>query len=105
MTPFATSVDLMFAGPMAQDAVYAPGGGTPRDGTVRVIPSSPDVATTVYEVSAISATVAVQVRVSDVAALAPGDTLTLEDGGVLRISGKPRRDATRLTWLAGAVEV
>ncbi|WP_337996222.1 head-tail joining protein [Oleispirillum naphthae] len=102
MNPFSVSVDLMFAGPMAVDATYTPANGDPLP--VRVILSQPDVMTPVYDVPVVSASTALQVRVSEVAALARGDTFTLADGGVLTVSAKPKRDATRLIWVASAVE-
>lgn len=102
MNLFAVSVDLMFGGPMAVDAAYATGSGDPKP--VRVILSQPDALTPVLDMPVVSGSTAVQVRVSEVPSLAAGDTLTLEDGGVLTISAKPRRDATRLVWTAAAVE-
>ena len=102
MNLFAVSVDLMFGGPMAVDATYAPVNGDPRP--VRVILSQPDVMTPVHDLPVVSASTAVQVRVSDVAALAQGDIFTLADGGVLTVSAKPKRDSTRLIWIASATE-
>lgn len=104
MSPFAVSVDLLFAGPMAVDATYAPKGGAALAVPVRVILSQPDAMTPVYDLPVVSASTALQVRVSEVPALAQGDTLTLADGGVLTVSAKPKRESTRLIWIASATE-
>lgn len=102
MNPFAVSVDLLFAGPMAADATYTPASGDPKP--VRVILSRPDAMTPVFDLSVVSASTALQVRVSEVPALAQGDSFTLADGGVLTVSAKPKRDSTRLIWTASATE-
>lgn len=102
--PFRAAIDMMFLGAHGVDAIFIPRNGEPQADPIRVILGQPDIVTPVYDVPVVSASIQVEVRVSDVPALAAGDVLTLADGAALTISGKPRRDDTRLVWVAGAVE-
>lgn len=108
--PFAAAVDAMFLGAMGSDALYTPVGGAQSADPIRVILSQPDTFTPVFDVSVVSASTQVEVRTSEVPALRHGDSLALldtdgvETGEVLTINGKPRRDDTRLIWVASSVE-
>lgn len=108
--PFRAAVDMMFLGQMAVDAIYTPANGDPQPDPVRVIVSQPDTFTPVFDVSVVSATTQVEVRLSEVPVLKKGDTLEVLDaagvatGEVLTINAKPRRDDTRLFWISSAVD-
>lgn len=102
--PFRAAIDIMFRGPMGVDAIYTPKGGAPWPESVRVIIEQPDVMTPIYDLPVVSDSTQVEVRTSEVPGLVEGDALMLTDGAVLTISAKPKRDATRLIWIAQAVE-
>ena len=64
---------------------------------VRVILRRPDRISEFGETRIVAGTVVIDVRVSDVAAPAEGDTIEA-DGTVYVIQGEPIRDAERLVW-------
>jgi hypothetical protein len=101
MTVFAAAIDVLFADRnLAVDAVYRVGGANPGM-PVRVIVRQPDRIGTFGETRIVTGTVAIDVRVSDVAAPAESDTFEV-DGMVYVIQGEPVRDAERLVWTINA---
>ena len=96
MSVFDAAVDALFADPnLAMDALYTPAGGDPV--TVRVIAKRPDAIVGFGDTRIHAATAMVDVRVADVAAPAPGDTLEV-GGETCVVQGEPIRDAERLIW-------
>ena len=97
MGAFATAVDVLFADPnLAVDAVYRAGGADPGI-PVRVIVRRPDRVGEFGETRIVAETVMIDIRVSEVAAPAEGDTIEV-NGTVYVIQGEPTRDAERLVW-------
>jgi hypothetical protein len=94
---FTTAIDALFVDPnVARDAVYRVGGadsGVP----VRIIVRRPDRVGEFGETRIIAETLIIDVRVSEVAAPADGDTIEV-DGTIYVIQGTPIRDAERLVW-------
>jgi len=97
MTVFAAAMDTLFADPnLACDAVYRPGGADPSI-PVMVIVRRPDRVGDFGETHIASETATCDVRTSEIAKPAEGDTL--EIGGVTYvILGEPLRDSDRLVW-------
>ena len=97
MSVFAEAIDVLFADPhLARDAVYRPGGigdGVP----VRVMRRQPDRIEGFGETRIASGTTMLDVRVSEVAEPAAGDTLTF-DGRAVVVQGTPLLDAEGLLW-------
>ena len=96
-TAFAAAIDVLFADPnLAIDAVYRAGGADPGV-PVRVILRRPDRIGEFGETRIVAETVVIDVRVSDVAAPAEGDTIEAGRHG-LRHPGRadPRCRAARL---------
>jgi hypothetical protein len=97
VSAFAAATDVLFADPhLARDAVYRPGGvgdGIP----VRVMVRRPDRIEGFGETRIASSTTVLDVRVSEVAEPAAGDTLAL-DGKTVVVQGTPIRDAEALVW-------
>ena len=94
---FATAIDVLFADPnLGVDVIYRTGGAGP--GTIiRAIIRQPDRISTFGETRIATATLMIDVRVSEVAAPAEGDTLEMK-GTIYVIQGEPIRDAERLIW-------
>ena len=97
MTAFTAATDVLFADPhLAQDAVYRPAGA--GDGIpVRVMLRRPDRVESFGETRIASSTTMLDVRVSEVAEPAAGDTLAV-DGRTVVIQGTPLLDAEGLIW-------
>lgn len=97
MSAFAAATDVLFADPhLARDAVYRPAGA--GDGTpVRVMLRRPDRIESFGETRLASSTAMLDLRVSEVAEPAAGDTLEL-DGRTAVIQGTPLLDAGGLVW-------
>lgn len=94
---FTTAINALFADPnLGRDAVYRAGGANPGV-PVRVILRRPDRIDVFGETRIATETLVIEVRVSDVAAPADGDTIEL-DGAVYVVQGEPIRDAERLVW-------
>jgi|APTNR8051073442_1049403.scaffolds.fasta_scaffold04218_6 hypothetical protein len=94
-TVFTAAIDALFADPnLGRDAVYRAGGADPGI-TVRVILRRPDRVGEFGETRIVAETVAIDVRVSEVATPAEGDTFEV-DGTVYIIQGEPIRDAEQL---------
>lgn len=101
MTAFAAAVNAIFSDPhMALDAEYRAGGaGDPV--SVRVVKRAPDAMSEFNAGRYARETLFLDIRVSDVADLNPGDTLTI-DSEVFTVTGEPLRDSERLVWQAEA---
>lgn len=102
MTAFSAAIDAIFADPnLAADAVwrdYYSGVAT----TCRIILARPDVMGGFGEAQIVSATVRLDVRVSQISAPARGDTVTVGTD-VYVLQGEPRCDRRRLVWQCEAV--
>ena len=97
MSIFAFAIDALFADPnLAVDAVYRVGGMDPAV-PVRAIRRRPDRVGEFGDARIVAETTGFDVRVSDIAQPAEGDTIEM-DGTVYRIEGAPLRDAERLVW-------
>ena len=97
MNAFAAAIDALFSDPnLATDAVYRAGGADPAV-PVRVILRQPDRVGEFGETRIVAGTVLIDVRVSEAAAPAEGDTIAI-DGTVHVVQGAPIRDAERLVW-------
>lgn len=97
MSVFAAAIDALFADlNLARDAVYRAGGADPAV-PVRAIPRRPDRVDEFGETRIVAGAVMIDVRVSEVAAPAEGDTIQAE-GTVYIIQGEPIADAERLVW-------
>ena len=96
MTAFQEMIDALFAdSAMARTVTYTPVAGTPQ--TIRAVIKSPDRIVDVRDIAIHTPTLAVDVRVSDVATPQEGDTLTI--GTLLyAVQGEPVRDAENLVW-------
>ena len=100
-TVFAAAIDALFADPnLGIEAVYRSGGADPGE-PVRVILRRPDRIGEFGEARIVAAAVMIDVRVSEVAAPAEGDTFAV-DGMVYIVQGAPARDAERLVWTSEA---
>ena len=97
MTAFAAATDVLFADPhLARDAVYRPAGA--GDGiSVRVMLRQPDRIESCGEARLASSTTLLDVRVSEIAEPAAGDTLEL-DGRTVVVQGTPILDAEGLVY-------
>lgn len=91
-----THLDQLFA-IQGEDATYTPAGGSAAD--VKVIPVQPDEVEDLLGGTRVkSETTVFELRVSDVAAPANGDTL-VHDGQTYTVKDAPeRRDRLRLVW-------
>lgn len=83
----------------AESAIYREQGQGPGI-PVAVIPSQPDETFVIQGQPLVREINRIRVMVSEVPNLAKGDTFTW-DGVFYRVSGEPRRDDVRGTWVAG----
>ena len=98
---FSAAIDALFADPnLALHATYRAGGADPGV-PVRVIVRRPDRVGEFGETRIVAETTVFDVRVSEIAAPAAGDTIEA-DGTVYTIQGEPTRDAERLVWMIEA---
>jgi hypothetical protein len=97
VSAFAAATDVLFADPhLARDAVYRPAGA--GDGiSVRVMCRQPDRIEGFGDTRLASSTTVLDVRVSEVAEPAAGDTLALDDRTVV-VQGTPILDAEGLVY-------
>ena len=97
MTAFTAAIDALFSDPnLAGDAVYRADGADPGI-AVRVIVRRPDQIGDFGDTRITSETATFDVRTSEIAEPAEGDTLDV-DGVTYVIQGEPIRDAERLIW-------
>ena len=96
MSILAAALDALFAdGNIARDAVCTPAGGAPV--LVRVVARRADEITGFGDARLWSETIRVDLRVSEVASLRPGDRMEI-DGEAFLVQGEPVRDRDRLIW-------
>lgn len=96
-TVFTAAIDELFADPnIGVDAVFRAGGADPGV-PVRVILRRPDRVGEFGETRIVAETLIIDVRVSEVAAPADGDTVEV-DSTVYVIQGEAIRDVERLVW-------
>jgi hypothetical protein len=102
---FATATDALFADPnIARSAIWRAGGAGPGI-AVRVVARRPDQVTGFGDSRAILPTVLIEVRRSEVAAPAAGDTVEI-DGETFAIVAMPLIDGLRLIWTCeGALQL
>jgi hypothetical protein len=94
---FAAAINVLFADPnLGVNAVYR-AGGSGEAITLRAIVRQPDRVGTFGETRIATETTIFDIRTSEVAAPAEGDTIEM-NGGVYVIQGEPIRDAERLVW-------
>jgi hypothetical protein len=100
---FGAAIDAIFRDAnVAEDAIWRAGGA--GDGiAVRVIRKSPDEVVGFGSSRAVMATVLIDVRGSEVASPASGDTAEIE-GAVFEIIGTPMRDVLGLVWTCEATQ-
>jgi hypothetical protein len=97
MSVFAAAIDALFADPnLARVAVYRAGGADPGV-PVRAILHRPDRIGEFAETRILTETTMFDIRASEIAAPAEGDTIVV-DGSTYVIQGEPIRDAERLIW-------
>lgn len=102
MSAFAAAVDGIFAdSSMAADAVWTPAAGG-AGVAVRVIRRQPDEGMTFGPSRALVPTMIVDVRASQVAAPAKGDSVVI-GASSWRVQGAPAIDRERLVWTAELV--
>lgn len=101
MTAFAAAIGAMFRDRnMGVDALYRAGGS--GDGVpVRVIRRAPDRFGNFGEGRFVAEAVLIDVRISDVAQLARGDTFEI-GAELFEVRSDPVRDSERLIWAAEA---
>jgi hypothetical protein len=97
MTVFAAAMDTLFADPnLARDALYR-AGGADLGIAVRLIVRRPDRIGDFGETRIASETATFDVRTSEIAEPAEGDTVEI-DGVTHVIQDTPMRDAEQLVW-------
>ena len=96
MSILAAALDALFADRnIARDAVCTPAGAAPV--LVRVVARRADEITGFGDARLWSETTRVDLRVSEVPSLRPGDRIEI-DGEAFLIQGEPVRDRERLVW-------
>ena len=97
MTAFTAAIDALFADPnLGVNAIYR-AGGSGEAITLRAIVRQPDRVGTYGETRIATETTIIDIRTSEVAAPAEGDTIEMA-GTVYVIQGAPIRDGERLVW-------
>jgi hypothetical protein len=101
MTAFAAAIDVLFADPnVARDAVWR-AGGSAEGIAIRIIRKAPDQTVSFGESRAILTATLIDVRRSEVASPAIGDTLDIE-GETFEIIASPMIDGLGLVWTCEA---
>ncbi|MGY6704720.1 head-tail joining protein [Roseinatronobacter sp.] len=101
MNAFAAADDILFTDPhLSMPALYR-AGGTGDGVPVRVILRTPDRIANFGDGRFVTDSVLIDLRISEVAELARGDTFEV-DGTLYEIRSEPVRDAARLIWAAEA---
>jgi hypothetical protein len=97
VSAFPAAVDAIFADDnIGEDAIWRTG-GVGADAPVRVIRKSPDKIVGFGDSRAVMPSVLIDVRTSEVALPAAGDTVEIT-GGVFDIIAEPTADTLRLVW-------
>ena len=97
MSAFADAVDALFADPnLGVDAIYR-AGGSGEAITIRAIVRQPDRIGTFGETRIATEATLIDIRTSELAAPAEGDTFEM-NGMVYVIQGAPIRDGEQLIW-------
>lgn len=100
MTAFGVAINAIFADPnMSVPAEYRAGGADPAV-SVRVMKSSPSVVSDWNSASIVQDSVLFDVRVSEIATPAIGDTFTIS-GTIYSVIDEPLLDAEGLIWQLG----
>lgn len=100
---FGAAIDAIFRDAnVGEDALWR-AGGTGDGIAVRVIRKSPDEVVGFGSGRAVMATVLIDVRMSEVASPASGDTAEIA-GNLFDIIGTPVRDSLGLVWMCEAAE-
>jgi hypothetical protein len=101
MTVFASAIDVLFADPnIATDAIWR-WGGVGAGIAVRVVARRPDQVVGFGDSRAVLPTLLVDVRRSEVAEPASGDTVEI-DGETFEVIAAPIIDSVRLIWTCEA---
>lgn len=101
MNAFASANDILFEDQnLGLDALWK-AGGAGAGVSVRIVISEPDVEQDWRETRLVLNAVIIEVRMSEAANVAKGDTFTV-DTAVYIVSGDPKRDDLQLTWRAEA---
>ncbi len=101
MNAFAAANDILFEDENLSLAATWKAAGAGAGVEVRIVLSEPDREIDWRETRLVVGTVILEVRTSDVAALAKGDTFTV-GSAVYGVTGDPRLDDMHLTWRAEA---
>lgn len=102
MNAFSAAMDAIFDDPnMAVDAFWEVAGVPPMV-PCRLMLKRPDDVMEFGGAVIVSGTILVDVRVSEIAAPAAGDVVTI-GAERFRVQGKPRRDRERLVWMTEIV--
>ena len=99
MNAFALATDTLFGDQnLALDALWRAGGAGPGV-AIRAIRRSPDRALEFGDGRFVTDSVLIDIRVSEVAALAAGDTVEIT-GTIYEVRGAPVRNTDRMIWTA-----
>jgi hypothetical protein len=101
MTAFADAVDTLFTDANMALTAFWRRGGDGEAVPVRLVRRAPDLVADFGPGRVVIDATWLDVRVSEVESLAPGDTFEI-DGELLEVRGEPRRDTERLIWTAEA---
>ena len=101
MSAFAAANDVIFEDANLSVPALWREGGTADPVSVRVVISEPDQEVSFNRARIIVGTVWIHVRMSEVAALASGDTFEVY-GALYTVNGDPSRDDLAMTWRAEA---
>ena len=94
---FTRAVDVLFAGELADDAIYYSCAGEDPKDSIRVILRRPDDLAGLEGLTVTVPTTLADVRVAEVAKPVAGDEIEM-GGERFVVQGVPRRDRLRLTW-------
>lgn len=101
---FAAAIDAIFRdGNIAEDALWR-AGGLGSGQAVRIVRKSPDEVVGFGSSRAVIVTVLIDVRVSEIASPATGDTVEIA-GELFEIIGTPVRDGLGIVWTCEASEI
>lgn len=101
MSAFAAANDVIFEDANLSASALWRAGGSGDPVSVRVVIGEPDQEVSFNRARIIVGTVLIHVRMSEVAALASGDTFEVY-GALYTVNGDPSRDDLAMTWRAEA---